>query len=172
MERLEKTYPVARQELMKIGISVRINEKGIGQAVDLAGEKSWVLCRRYQAKFTEALKTMANTDKTSDNVRKCLRPSEILKSNKIILSMISCIKTQFTDPFCEEFDQQKFYNLVSGQPVGDTIADSLLKIDEVGQKCLEKFKTKMVSDKAKGFFNPIAKKTKDQRLQLLKRKQN
>ena len=95
MERLEKTHPGAKQELMKIGISVRRNEKGIGQAVDLAGEQSymrsaktagdltvfqtkpatvrkWVLCIPYQAKFTEALKTMANIDKTSENVRKCL----------------------------------------------------------------------------------------------------
>ena len=67
------------------------------------------------------------------------------------------MKTQFTNPFCEEFNQQKFYNLVSGQPVADIIADSLSKIDEVRQKCLEEFKTRMVSDKARVFFNPIAK---------------
>ena len=93
MERLEKSHPGAKQELMKIGISVRRNEKGIGQAVDLAGEQSyrrsaktavgltdfqtkpatvrkWVLCRPYQAKFIEALKAIANIYKTSDNVRK------------------------------------------------------------------------------------------------------
>ena len=67
------------------------------------------------------------------------------------------MKTQCTDPFCEDFDQQKLYNLVSGQPVADIIADSLLKIDEVGQICLEEFNTRMVSDKAKAFFDPIAK---------------
>ena len=65
----------------------------------------WVLCRPYQAKFTEALKRMASIDKTSDNVRQCLRPSQIFKSNKIVLSIISCMKTQFRDPFCEEIDQ-------------------------------------------------------------------
>ena len=92
-ERLKKTHPGAKQELMKIGISLRKNEKGIGQAVDLAGEQSymrcaktagdltdfqtkpatvrkWVLCRPYQAKFIEALKAIANIYKTSDNVRK------------------------------------------------------------------------------------------------------
>ena len=100
MERLEKSHPGAKQELMKIWISVRRNEKGIGQAVDLAGEQSnmqstkiaggltdfqtkpatvrkWVLCTPYQAKFTEALKTIANIVKTSDNVRKCLKPSQV-----------------------------------------------------------------------------------------------
>ena len=150
MELLEKTHPGAKRELMKIEISVRRNEKGIGQAVDLAGEQSymrsaktvggltdfqtkpatvrkWVLCRPYQAKFTEALNTVANIDKTSDNVRRYHRPSQILKSNKIVLSIISSMKTQFTDPFCKEFDQQKLNNLVSGQPIADIIADSLLK---------------------------------------------
>ena len=180
MEHLEKTHPGAKQELMKIGISITRNAKGIGQAVDLAGKQSymrsakiaggltdfetkpatlckWVLCRPYQAKFTKALKTMVNIDKTSDNVRKCLRPSQILKSNKVVLSIIFCMKTQFIDPFCEEFDQQKLYNLVSGQLVTDIIADRLLKIHEVGKKCMEEFKTRMVSDKVKAFFNPIAK---------------
>ena len=46
--------------------------------------------------------------------------------------------------------------MVSGQPVADITADSL-KIDEVGQKCLEEFKTRMVSDKSNAFFYPIAK---------------
>ena len=38
----EKTHPGAKQELMKIGISVRRNEKGIQQAVDLTGEQSYL----------------------------------------------------------------------------------------------------------------------------------
>ena len=165
MERLEETHPGAKDELMKIGISVRRNDTGIGQAVDLAGEQSymrsaktvgglthfqtkaatvrkWVLCRPYQAKFIEALKAMTNLDKTSVNVRKCLRPSEILKSNKIVVSIIDCMKTQFTGPFHEEFEENKLYNLVSGQSVKDTIAESVLKIDEAGKKMLRGLRNK------------------------------
>ena len=37
MEFLEVTHPGAKQEMMNIGISVRRNEEGIGQAIDLAG---------------------------------------------------------------------------------------------------------------------------------------
>ena len=178
MELLDTTHPGAKEELMRIGISVRRNEKGVGQAVDLAGEQSymrsaktaggltdfqtkeatvrkWVLCRPYQAKFTEALKSMVNLDRTSDNVRKCLRPSQILKSNKIVLSIINCLKSQFTEPFCDEFDQQKLYNLVSGAAVSDDIADSLLGVEQVGKKRMIEFEDRMVTDKAKAFFDSI-----------------
>ena len=70
------------------------------------------------------------------------------------------MKTQFLDPFCEEFDQQKLYNLISGQQVVEIIADILSKIDEVEEKCQEAFKTRMVSGKAKAFFDPITKNKK------------
>ena len=73
MELIDVTHPGAKEEMMKIGVSVRRNEKGVGQAIDLAGEQSymrsaktvggltsfqtrtatvrkWVLT--YQAKFT------------------------------------------------------------------------------------------------------------------------
>ena len=42
MERLEETHPGAKDELMKIGILVRRNDTGIGQAVGLAGEQSYL----------------------------------------------------------------------------------------------------------------------------------
>ena len=40
MERLHETHPGAKEELMKIDISVRRNDKGIGQAVDIAVEQT------------------------------------------------------------------------------------------------------------------------------------
>ena len=42
LELLDKTHPGAREEIMNIGISVRRNDKGIGQAIDLAGEQSYM----------------------------------------------------------------------------------------------------------------------------------
>ena len=180
MEALDATHPGAKEELLRIGISAKRNEKGIGQAIDLAGEQSymrsaktaggltdfqtqaatvrkWVLSRPYQAKFTEALKTITNLDRTSDNVRKCLRPSQILKSNKIVRGIMNCLKTQFTDPFCSDFDNQRLYNLVSGEPVSDGIAESMSKVEEVGNKAMLEFGQRMVSDKANAFFDPITK---------------
>ena len=58
---------------------------------------------------------MVDLDKTSGNVRKCLRPSKMLKSYKIVLSIIDCMETQFAGLFDDAFDKKKLYNLVSEQ---------------------------------------------------------
>ena len=100
---------------------------------------------------------MTNLDRTSDNVRKCLRPSQILKSNKIVCSIINCLETQFISPFSEDFDQQRLYNLVSGEPVSKSIAESMTMIEEMGQSLVTNFHERMVSDKAGAFFDPIKK---------------
>ena len=133
MKYIEVNHPDAKQKIMDAGISVRRNKKGVGQAIELAGEHSymhsaktgsgltnsqtkpatlckWVLCRRYQAKFSNALKTMTGIDKSSDTLRKCLRPSQILKSDEIAIGINSCLKTPFTDPFCEDLGN---VNLIS-----------------------------------------------------------
>ena len=70
---------------------------------------------------------MSNLDKMSNNPRKCLRPSQIIKSNKIVVSIIECMETQFTQPFDEDFEENKLYNLVSGTAVTDDISDSISK---------------------------------------------
>ena len=88
MENLDVTHPGAKDELKKIGISVRRNNIGVGQAIDLAGEQSYmrdaktpggitpfqtskgtvlrVRSRPFQAKFTEALRSKTNIDRTTD----------------------------------------------------------------------------------------------------------
>ena len=79
LENLEITHPGAKEELQAFGVSVCGNTYGIGQAIDLAGEQTYmkrsktiggithfqtkksvvlklVLNRPFQSKFVEALK--------------------------------------------------------------------------------------------------------------------
>ena len=100
---------------------------------------------------------MSNLDKMSNNPRKCLRPSQIIKSNKIVVSIIECMETQFTQPFDEDFEENKLYNLVSGTAVTDDISDSILQIEETGKKLAMDFEGRMYSDHAKAFFYSIKK---------------
>ena len=182
MEYIEDTHPGAKEELKRIGICERKNKIGIGQAIDLAGEQGymrdaktsggithfqtkasavlkWVRSRPFQAKFTEALKEISNLEKTSDNHRKCLRPSEILKSNKIVLQIITCLKTQFSSPFGEEYDNDKLYNIVSGRAVPENISDSLMNIDTIGRNYFKEFELRMGSNQEKAFFYKKEKST-------------
>ena len=50
------------------------------------------------------------------NPRKYLRPSEILKSNKMVENIIHALKTQFIHSFHAEMKHDKLYNLDSGYP--------------------------------------------------------
>ena len=72
------------------------------------------------------MKKMAGLDKTSYNPRKCNRPSEIMKSNKIVEDIAAVLKNQFTTPFEKNFDPESLYNLVSGKPAPVEVRDNLL----------------------------------------------
>ena len=80
-----------------------------------------------------------------------------MKSNKIVLSIIDCVETQSIRSFDDEFDKKKLYNLVLEQSVTDAIAKNTLRIGETGTKRLEEIETRMVSNQAKVFLDPIKK---------------
>ena len=102
---MEDTHSGAKEEIEEKGLSVRCNSLGIGQAVDMAGEQSymksaktvggmrqlstneaavakWVMNRPFQARFAETLMEICGLSKTTSSSRKCLCRSEILKSEK------------------------------------------------------------------------------------------
>ena len=79
----------------------------------------------------------------SSNSRKCLRPSEILKSNRMVESILKALKTQFINPFNPDLDKEKLYNLVSGYPVPDNVSESLLNVEKTGMECLQNFEDRI-----------------------------
>ena len=181
LENMDTKYPGGKEEMMKIGISVRRNSNGIGQAIDLAGEQSymrnaktsggiksfqtrqctvlkWVRNRAQQTRFVEELKEIAGIEKTTQNLRKCLRPSEIIKSNSIVERFIVTMKLQFTHPFHASFEKEKLYNLVSGRPVSEDISSSLLSVMVVGPMLYSEFRKRLTSEESKlKFFDPITR---------------
>ena len=178
LENIDAKYPGAKEELAAIGISIRRNEFGIGQAIDMAGEQTfmrnaktaggikgfqtrrctvlkWVRNRAQQTKFVEGLKEMAGVEKTTQNLRKCLRPSEIIKSNKIVESLVKTMREQFTHPFDASFEKDKLYNIVSGKPVSDDICQSLSSIMEIGTTCYEDFQKRLTGESEKKLFDRL-----------------
>ena len=91
---------------------------GISQfAAEESAVAKWVLNRPFQARFAESLIEISGLSKTSLNSQKCLRPSEILNSEKMVGNIIIALKTQFLNPFKEDIDKSKLFNLASGCPV-------------------------------------------------------
>ena len=62
--------------------------------------------------------------------KKCLRPSEILKSEKRVLKLKDILLNTFIDPFGEELDHSKLFNIASGCPTSEEIEKCLLGIAE------------------------------------------
>ena len=91
LEYLEDTHPETKEEIKEKGLSVRRNTLGIGQAVEMAGEQSymksaktaggirqfstneaavakWVMNRPFRARFAETLMEISGLSKTTQAV--------------------------------------------------------------------------------------------------------
>ena len=183
LEYLEDTHPGAKEEIEEKGLSLRRNTLGIGQAVDMAGEQSymksaktaggirqfstneaavakWVMNRPFQARFAETLMEISGRSKTTSSSRKCLRPSEILKSEKMVKNILDALQIQFLNPLHQDIEKPNLYNLVSGRPVNDAICDSLLGFEKDGIGLMESFEERLTTDPITATFFSSLKRNK------------
>ena len=110
--------------------------------------------RPFQSRFVESLIEMTGLS----NPRKCLRSSEVLKSNKIVENIMEALTTQFPNPCDQDLDRSELYNLVSGCPIAADISESLLNLEGKGKEMSQKFDQRMTkSDPAENFFDSIPK---------------
>ena len=181
IENIGVTHRGAKTEMQKFSEPVRRNNYSIGQSIDLAGEQTYtksaktvggttsfqirqgavlksVLNRPFPSKLFEPLKELSGVKKTTTNVKKCLRPSEILKYNQIVLKIQGVMKEQFVDTFDESLDIGKLYNLVSRRPISNVIAESLLHFDSSGGSSLHSFEQRLHTDTPSPFFDPMKRK--------------
>ena len=102
------------------------------------------MCRPFQAKFVEGLLGMANID--NDNTkRKCLRQSEISKSEKRVLQLKSILTEYFINPFANDLEPSKLFNIASGSPVSEDISNCLLGLIDNGKKLYGTFNSRFAT---------------------------
>ena len=70
------------------------------------------LSRPFQAKYVEALLEMIAMADT-DSHTKCLRKTEISKSEKRIAKLKDIFNNTFLNPFDSDIDVHKLYNMIS-----------------------------------------------------------
>ena len=119
--------------------------------------EKWVLTRSFQARFVDALLRQVSLQKTDDDPRKCLRESEINRSEKNVKDIMSVMMNDFSNLFSQTLDHNKLYNLASGCPVPDEISDNLLSIQELGEYLREEFykRLQVGSENQDMYFSPI-----------------
>ena len=115
--------------------------------------------RPYQTKFVESLLELSGVCTTMSNPRKCLRSSEILKSNKMVERIMVVLKTQFINPFHADLDKDKLFNLVSGYPAPENVCECLLALESRGKELMDEFQDRITTESAESpgtdFFSPI-----------------
>ena len=116
----------------------------------------WVMNRPFQARFAETLIEISGLSTTSSHSRKCIRPSEIMKSNRMVENILKALQTQFLNPFQDDIDKSKLFNLVSGCPFDDVVSDSLLALREDGIQAMNSFEARFTTKvPAELFFSPL-----------------
>eukprot|EP00112_Aurelia_sp_Birch-Aquarium-sp1_P009014 Seg201.3 transcript_id=Seg201.3/GoldUCD/mRNA.D3Y31 product="hypothetical protein" protein_id=Seg201.3/GoldUCD/D3Y31 len=120
----------------------------------------WAMNRPFQARFAETLIEISGLSNTTSCPRKCLRPSEIIKSNKMVENIMNVLTTQFMNPFQQDIDKSKLYNLVSGCPVEDEICESLLSLEEDGIDLMKSFEKRLTANPpTEAFFDPKSERS-------------
>ena len=143
------------------------NNIGIGQSIDGAGEQTfmrvakiaggikdfttqdgtyekWILSHPFQAKYVDKLLELVGMC-GSDNIRKCLRKSQITKSEKKILKMKSVLSEVFTNPFSDELQPDKLYNVASGCPTSNDVTECLLLLRQNGKMLHAEFNLRLTN---------------------------
>lgn len=183
LETMEANYPGARSLIERQGLSVqRSSHKASRQAVDQAGEQTynrsakipggikqfasnrgayekWVLNRPHLAKFKDALLEITGLQNSNEFPQKACRPSEIIKSEKRIKRLLAVLTQEFLNPFNDNLDTTKLYNLSSGAPVSTEIEVSLTTLVERGTSLFETFVADRLENDAVNFFAPISRVT-------------
>ena len=81
-----------------------------------------------------------------DSSRKCLRKSEISKSEKRITSLKKDLTDTFINPFSDDLDADKLYNITSGSPVDEEVSRCLLTTEERGMVLHSEFDKRLCSN--------------------------
>ena len=99
--------------------------------------------RPYQTKFVESLMESSGITTTMSNPRKCLRISEILKSNEMVEKIMVILQTQFINGFQPDLDKDALFNLVSGYPAQENVCNCLLELESRGKELMGEFQDRL-----------------------------
>ena len=119
--------------------------------------EKWVLNRPFQAKMVESLLCLAEIGKPSTNPRNCLRETQMKKSEEKVQKIIKVMKDVFLNPFSEDLEKDKLFNLSSGRPLPLEVAEQLLSAEERGVTKFEAFNDRLDAkeEQAAFLFDPI-----------------
>ena len=85
---------------------------------------------------------------TSQHAYRQLRPSYILKVEKLVAKTTRVLEEEYLNPFSETIDESFLYNISSGTPLPNALTDDILKVYSEGTKQMNAFKKRFVQTDA------------------------
>ena len=117
-----------------------------GGVTQVAAREKWVMNRPYQTTFVDSLMELSGMSTTLSNPQKCLRSSDILKSNKIVEKIMDVLRTQFINSFQPDIDKDELFNLVSGYPAPENVRSCLLTLESIGKELMAEFQDRITTE--------------------------
>ena len=93
--------------------------------------------------------------KSNDSAYTALRPSRILRSEKLVTSVVEVLKEDYIHPFSPTLDTQCLYNISSGVPIEDNEVLKSLNMKQVGMKLRDSFIQDCLVSGLTSFHAPI-----------------
>ena len=110
--------------------------------------------RSAQALNTEALYTISDIKHANDNY-KANRPSQILKYEQHIKNVLRVLSEDYVNPFDPNLDKNILFNLSSGIPVEQNMAEQLLGIKKNGDQLYKTFVENRIESTKLKVHDPI-----------------
>eukprot|EP00794_Sanderia_malayensis_P010438 gene10438-biopygen7613 len=123
-------------------------------APDSSGILKWTLNRAEQAKNTNALLSLADLN-TQSTMYKPLRPSQILKSERFVDSIMQVLKEEYINPFDSEIEKDQLWNLSSGIPAPAAVAENAIQLRHLGNAAYEAFEKHRIQEADVDFHSRI-----------------
>ena len=110
----------------------------------------WTLNRAKQAENTKALLDTAGLGE-EQTLHKPLRPSQILKSELSVQSLVRVTGTEYVNPFDSLLDILELHHLTSETPTAADIVTDILNLSERGTELATKFINEKKKKKTEAF---------------------
>ena len=81
---------------------------------------------------------MCNIHTPSEMYKPC-RPSQITKSEERVNNVVTVLQEEYINPFNENLDKNTLYDLSSGTPIPEDVAEKLLLLPDDGRRMAEEF---------------------------------
>ena len=114
----------------------------------------WCLNQSEQARNKKVLEDLCGLSKDGESY-KPTRPSQIIKSEKLVQSVITVLTEDYINPFQADMKKDKLICLSSGVSVGEDIADCMLSLEKNGRNQYDDFICKSVGSKEVPMHHPI-----------------